>query len=403
MLTRLIATLALSALLATAATAQPITIRTGLLLDGKGSTLRNQLITIDSSRITRIAPATTTPPTYDLRNLTLLPGLIDTHVHIGAHFANGRLANPQAEPPADRALHDAETANTLLMAGFTTVQSIGAPTDLALRAAIARGLPGPRLLTSSTPLTDATLTPDQIRAYVRKTSADGADVIKIFASKSIREGGGQTLSDAQIAAACDEARAQGKRIWVHAHAASAVRASALAGCTAVTHGFQIADAEARLMAQRGTYFEPQTGLLLQNYIENKPRFFGIGNYNEAGFKFMEDSIPLTLAMFKMALKHPNLKIIMGTDGGAGAHGQNAREIVYRVREGGQRAMDAIVGATSLNAAALGLENRIGTLGVGMDADLIAVDGDPVTDITALQRVVFVMRGGKVYKNLAPAQ
>ncbi len=105
-------------------------------------------------------------------------------------------------------------------------------------------------------------------------------------------------------------------------------------------------------------------------------------------------------MFKMALKHPNLKIVMGTDGGAGAHGQNAREIVYRVNQGGQPAMDAIVAATSLNAAALGLADRIGTLSVGMDADLIAVDGDPLTDITALQRVVFVMRGGRIYKNTA---
>ena len=153
------------------------------------------------------------------------------------------------------------------------------------------------------------------------------------------------------------------------------------------------------MAERGTYFEPQTGLLLQNYIENRPRFFGIGNYNEAGFKFMEESIPLTLQMFKMALKHPGLKIIMGTDGGAGAHGQNAREIIYRVREGGQPAMAAIIAATSLNAAALGLSDRIGTLAAGMEADLIALDGDPVTDITALQRVVFVMKGGRVYKNV----
>jgi imidazolonepropionase-like amidohydrolase len=116
---------------------------------------------------------------------------------------------------------------------------------------------------------------------------------------------------------------------------------------------------------------------------------------------MEESIPLTLSMFKMAMKHRDLKIIMGTDGGAGAHGQNAREIVYRVQVAGQPAMDALVGTTSLNAAALGMQDRIGSLAPGMEADLIAVDGDPLTDITALRRVLFVMKGGRVYKNIAP--
>ena len=154
------------------------------------------------------------------------------------------------------------------------------------------------------------------------------------------------------------------------------------------------------MASRGVYFEPNIGLVSQNYIENKPRYLGIGNYDEAGFKFMEDGIPVKLAMFKRAIATPGLKIIMGTDATAGAHGQNAREIVYRVQVGGQRAMDAIIGATSLNAQALGLGDRIGTIAPGMEADLIAVDGDPVADITALRRVAFVMKGGRVYRNVA---
>ena len=247
------------------------------------------------------------------------------------------------------------------------------------------------------------MTPEEVRQFVRKAAADGADVIKIFASKSIREGGGQTLSDEQILAACSEAKAQGKRVWVHAHAASAVRAATLAGCTTVTHGSQIADAEADLMAAHGTFFEPNIGLVLQNYLENKARFLGIGNYDEAGFKFMEDGIPLNDAMFKMAIRHKDLKIIMGTDAVAGAHGQNAREIIYRVQKGGQPAMDAIMGATSLNAEALGLQDEIGAMAPGMEADLIAVDGDPLTDITALRRVVFVMKGGKVYRNVPPGQ
>jgi imidazolonepropionase-like amidohydrolase len=381
---------------------QPITIRAGTLIDGKGGLARNAVIAVNAAQIAGLAADGQGRATYDFSALTVLPGLIDTHVHIGAHFGkDGRVSTP-GESPAEQALYAAGNAYALLMAGFTTVQSVGAPGDVPLRDAIAAGrLPGPRLLTSVHQLIDTKLTLDEVRQFVRKAVADGADVIKIFASKSIREGGGQTLSDDQILAACSEAKAQGKRVWVHAHAASAVRAAALAGCTTITHGSQIGDAEADLMAARGIYFEPQTGLLLQNYLENKARYLGVGNYDEAGFKFMEDGIALNDAMFKMALRHKDLKINMGTDAVAGAHGQDAREIIYRVQKGGQPAMEAIMGATSLNAEALGLQNQIGSLAPGMAADLIAVDGDPLTDITALQRVVFVMKGGKVYRNVAP--
>jgi len=380
---------------------QPITIRAGTVLDGRGGVLRNAVVSVEGSRIVKIGNGAAETATYDFPRFTVLPGLIDGHVHVGAHFGKDGRASTPGETPAEAALYGAANAYAMLMAGFTTVQSIGAPSDVPLRDAIASGrLPGPRLLTAVTPLTDTSLTLDQVRAHVRKAVADTADVIKIFASKSIREGGGQTLSDDQINAACSEAQALRKRVWVHAHAASAVRAAALAGCTTVTHGSQITDAEADLMAARGTYFEPQTGLILQNYLENKARYIGIGNYNEAGFKFMEEGIPLNDAMFKMALRHKDLKITMGTDAVAGAHGHNANEIVHRVQVDGQGAMDAIVAATSLNAEAMGLEGRIGTLAPGMEADLIAVDGNPVNDITALQRVVFVMKGGAVYRNVA---
>jgi imidazolonepropionase-like amidohydrolase len=390
--------LSFALVLAVPASAQTTTtIRAGTLLDGRGGVQRNVAIVVEGAKITRVA-ASNAPATYDLSRLTVLPGLIDTHVHLDSHFGKDGRASNTGETPAQRALYAAENAYVTLMAGFTTVQSIGSAQDLDLREAIGRGfLPGPRVLTSAGQLSNAALAADSIRGWVRATAARGADVLKLFASKSIREGGGQTMSDAQIDAACSEAKSTGRRIWVHAHAASAVRAAAAAGCTGITHGSQVTDAELTQMAQRGTYFEPNIGLVTQNYIENKPRFLGIGNYDEQGFKFMEDGIPLKLAMFKRALKTPGLKIIMGTDATAGAHGQNAREIVYRVQTGGQRAMDAIVAATSLNAESLGLGNQIGTVAPGMEADLIAVDGDPLTDITALQRVVFVMKGGKVFK------
>jgi imidazolonepropionase-like amidohydrolase len=400
-----IATIAAGALLGMttmAAAQQPMTIRAGTVLDGKGGVQRNAVIAVQGSRIVRLGDGGTQPVTYDLSRFTVLPGLIDAHVHIGAHFGKDGRSGTPGETPAEQALYGAENAYTMLMAGFTTVQSIGAPSDVPLRDAIARGkIPGSRLLTAVSPLREVDMTPDQIRQHVRKAVADGADVIKVFASKSIREGGGQTLSDEQILAACSEAKAQGKRVWVHAHSAPSVRASTLAGCTTITHGSQITEAEAKLMAERGTFFEPQTGLLLQNYLENKPRFLGMGNFDEAGFKFMEDGIALNDAMFKMAIKHKGLKINMGTDAVAGAHGQNARELIYRVQKGGQPAMDAIMGATSINADAMGLADKIGSLAPGMEADLIAIDGDPLTDITALRRVVFVIKGGNVYRNSSP--
>src|SRR5262249_42634176 len=140
--------------------------------------------------------------------------------------------------------------------------------------------------------------------------------------------------------------------------------------------------------------------LLQNYLENKARYMGIGNYNEAGFKVMEEGIPLNDPMLKMAIRHKDLKITMGTDAVADAHARNANDNVHRVHDRGQGAMVALVATTALSAGAVGLQGTIGTLAPGMEAGLIAVDGGPLSDITALQRVVFVMKGGKVYRDMA---
>ena len=379
-----------------------VVIRVGRLIDGKGGVRDNVAVVVDDSRITRITSGddtSTGPITYDLARYTLMPGLIDTHVHIDSHFGSDGRMPTEMESQLSRVIAAGQNAEITLRAGFTTVQSVGAPPDVELRYGIAHGdFLGPRVLTSVSQLTDTKMTPDEIRRWVRTMASRGADVIKIFASKSIRDGGGQTLSDAQIRAACEEAKLAGKRTWVHSHSASAARAAVLAGCTTVAHGSQLTDREFTLMAQHGTYFEPNIGLVSQNYIENKQRYLGTGNYSEDGFKKTEEGIPLKLEMFKRAMQHKDLKIIMGTDATAGAHGQNAREIVYRVQVAGQPAMDAIIAATSLNAAALGMADRIGTVAPGMEADLIAVEGDPVRDITALQRVVFVMKAGRVYRN-----
>ena len=149
------------------------------------------------------------------------------------------------------------------------------------------------------------------------------------------------------------------------------------------------------MRDRGIYFDPNIGLVLQNYIENKDRFMGSGNYNEEGFAFMEKAVGIKGEMFKRALKS-GVKMPLGTDAVAGAHGQNAREIIARVEEG-QAAMDGIISATSLAAESMRLGTTIGTLAPKFEADIIAVGGDPTKDIKTLRDVRFVMRAGVVYK------
>ncbi|HSU87938.1 MAG TPA: amidohydrolase family protein, partial [Terriglobia bacterium] len=217
----------------------PISIRAAQVFDGRGRVQRNVVVTVRGSKIESVAPAAgaVTAVTHDLGSMTLLPGFIDTHVHIGWHFdGNGRWVGG-GEPADQAALYGAENAYVTLMAGFTTIQSVGAPSDKPLRDAIARGvLPGPRILTSLDQMTDARLTPQQLREYVRKKKVEGADLIKIFASASIRDGGVATLSQEQLDAVCGEARAQGLRAMIHAQSAESMIRAARARCTAVEHG-----------------------------------------------------------------------------------------------------------------------------------------------------------------------
>ena len=379
---------------------KPIILRAGTLLDGKGGVRHNVSIVVQNGKIEKIE--TTGGAGYDLRNLTVLPGLIDTHVHIAWHFGPDGRYQPRDDSQVTALGYALENAYVPLMAGFTTVQSVGSPIDGPARDAINRGvLPGPRILTALRPLSNPQLTPDQIHEYVRKVAADGADLIKIFASKSMRDGGGRTLSRDQIEAACSEAKAHGLRTLVHVYDAETIRDVSEAGCTTVEHGTLISDQVLQLLAARGTYFDPTIGLVTENYLANRSRYQGIGNYNEAGFASMEKNLPVGLAMFKRALATRNLKIVYGTDAVAGAHGRNIEGLVYRVQEGGQDPGAAIVSATSLAAESMSLGDKIGAIAPGMEADMIAVEGDPLKDITSLRRVAFVMKGGSIYKG-APA-
>jgi imidazolonepropionase-like amidohydrolase len=374
-------------------------IRTSTLLDGKGHVLKNTDLTVEGGRITRMGKASG-KAAIDLTGMTVMPGWIDTHVHATWYFnQDGRLeqgGHGAKSTPQQAALYTAANLYATLMGGFTTVQSVGAELDGDLRGQIAAGaMAGPRLLTSLRQVNENTGSPDQIRQYVRKIKADGADLVKLFATASIRDGGKMTMTPEQITATCGEAKAQGLRSLVHAHSSDGARAAVMAGCAAIEHGTFLDDNTLELMAQRGVYFDPNF-LVLHNYLDNKPKFLGIGNYNEEGFAAMEKGLPLVAEVLKRARAH-HVKVVLGTDGVAGAHGRNAEEFIYRVKEGGDKPMDALTSGASVAAESLGMADRIGTIAEGMQADLVAVEGDPVADITAVRRVAFVMKGGKVYR------
>ena len=385
-----------------AAIPDPVVIRAARVIDGRGHLHRNAAVVVKGATIVAIDEHPKRVD-IDLQDATLMPGGIDTHVHIGWHFDAGGMSEPAGadtkEPPAQTALYAAENAYRTLMAGITTVQSLGAPIDKPLRDAIARGtLPGPRILTAIEPILDAKLTPEQLRAHVNRMADESADVIKVFASQSIRTGGGPTMSQEQMDAICSEAKKRRLRVAVHAHGPESVARAVNAGCTSIEHGALIDQPTLNLMAAHGTYFDPNTDLIFRNYFENSPHFLGTPGYTKEGFAAMEKAVPRVLDVFKKALQTKNLKMVFGTDALAGSHGRNFQELEYRVRTGGQNPMDAITSATSLAAESLGLGDRIGTLASGYEADLIAVAGDPLKDIGAMEKVVFVMKGGKIFKH-----
>jgi len=402
---RLLRRLVIAAVAASRLAAQePVTaIRTARVLDGSGRSIPNAVVIIRGSRIAAVGPNVAIPAgarVYDLSRLTLLPGLIDAHAHLVWHFnPQGRYhAGNDGETEFEGALAISGNAIATLRAGITTAQSLGSAEDKPLRAAIARGdVPGPRLLTSLVPLTERS-DAETLRRLVRERKDQGADVIKLFASRSIRDGGTQTMTDEQLAAACGEAKAVGLRAVVHAHSAESMRAATLAGCAQIEHGVFASPEVLALMAERRVVFDPQMCLVFRNYLDNRARYQGIGNYNDSGFASMERALPLATKAFRQAITTPGLDVVFGTDAVAGAHGRNVEELICRVREGGQRPMDAVVSATSLGARAIGIADSLGTVAPGKLADVIAVDGDPSRDIEALRRVLFVMKDGRVYRN-----
>jgi len=365
-------------------------LETSTILDGKGGVLKDQRLVINGSRIETVGKSAERA-TYNLRGLTVMPGWIDTHVHLDWHFdETHHITDRNKESRETLVLYSAENAWITLMGGFTKVQSVGAPTDAPLRDRINKGLlPGPRILTAMNPINYRTGDPDAIRAAIRKLKADGADLVKIFAAT----GGPETvMTDAQMDAAVSEARAQGFRTVTHARFLPEEKVAVRAGVTTIEHGYGLDDETLETMARRGIYFDPNF-LVSHNYIEHLDAY---GRGPEE--KTTREKLLVTLVEVVQRARRHHVKIVLGTDAVAGAHGRNAEEFIYRVKDGHERNMDVMMSGTSIAAESLGMADQIGSIAPGMQADLVATEGNPLDDITAVRRVVFVMKGGKVYKN-----
>ena len=278
-----------------------VVIKAGRLLDGKGGVVRNTTISVANGKIVGVG-SRKGAATYDLSRYTVLPGLIDVHDHLSWHFNKDDRFHTatDGETPADEALAAAGNAYTTLLAGWTTIASPGSNADAGLRDAIARDVvPGPRVLTSLDPLSSDRLSPDSIRALIRRRKAAGADFIKIFASASIRDGASKRGATNNSRPVCGEAKALGLRTMVHAHSAESISAATLAGCTQIEHGV-FATRNFSTDGQRGTWFDPQCGLVFHNYLDNRAKYDGIGNYNAVGFASMEKALPIAANVVRMA-------------------------------------------------------------------------------------------------------
>ena len=394
-------------------------IRAGHLFDGKHEPSANIDVEIRDGKIAAVRPATGIAD-IDLGSRMLAPGLIDTHVHLDWYItAQSRLRRKDdGEDERTAIINAAGNAWRMLQAGFTTVQSVGSPNDKYVRDAINRGvIPGPRVLTSMGqifPVEDKRTglwaylswlpgsgsranSAQAIRAAVRKLHSNGADVIKIFAEANRTRGGALTMTEAQLKDACDEAKSLGLRSIVHANRAEDMKRAVRAGCSQVDHGVLADDEALAMMASAGVYFEPQCSLVFQNYLMNWKWFEGLGSWNEKQRNAMQRLVENRRNRGTRWFAFDSLKLVYGSDSVAGAHGQNAADLVCRTRDLGQSAVDALRSATSIAAESLGLADSIGRIAPSYEADLMAFDGDPRADPDIFLRAAFVMKAGVIYR------
>jgi imidazolonepropionase-like amidohydrolase len=399
-----------------------VLVKAARIIDGRGGPpLSNSAVLIRGDRIERVGPAAelAADEVIDLGSATLLPGLIDLHTHLTDEVGTNWESALLTTTPGRAALYGAVNARTTLMAGFTTCRDMG-PTwpyvDIDLRYAIDKGsVPGPRLQVAGNyvsatggagdarqfsiyvdvpivrNLADGV---DQVRQVVRTNLKNGADFIKILATGAVMSRGippgAQQYSDAELAVAVEEAARWGRFVAAHAHGTEGIKAALRAGVRTIDHGSMMDEEAARLLKEKGAYFAPT--LYVGHTILNDNQALNIPAHQVERERAMQGTQERA---FKIALAQ-GLPIAFATDAGVFAHGENARE--FKIRVGlGQPPMAAIEGATRIAAEAMGWADRVGTLQPGLFADLIAVAGNPLTDISELERVQFVMKGGTVYK------
>lgn len=427
---RLLALAVSIVMLAPPVAAQSVAVRAGRLIDGTGATpQRNVVILIEGDRITAVGPDVGIPAgakLVDLSSMTVLPGFIDAHVHMTGHVLGepGWDDEIVRESGADQALRGALHARQTLDAGFTTVRNVGASwfADVALRDAINRGdVRGPRMLVAGHALGitgghcdgtngfvprvfgdeprgdfGAADGPEAMRDAIRNQVKHGADVIKICATGGVlSEGdsaGVQQMMPDELEAAVAAAHMLERRVAAHAHGTAGIKAAVRAGVTSIEHGSILDDEAIALMKQHGTYLVPT--LLAGEAVEQMARSGALKG--ERADKALAVA-PLMRRSIRKAVA-AGLKIALGTDAGVMPHGRNGHEFTLMVQWGGMTPMQAIVAGTSAGADLLGWGAHVGTVAPGRYADLVGVVGDPLADITTLEHVAFVMKGGVVVKS-----
>ena len=424
--------LALSLLAAPPAAGQneaPITaIRASRLIDGTGiAPVADAVVVVRGERIEAVGPAASvTIPAgarvIDLPGYTLLPGLVDCHVHITGMPGDGGDTAELKETDAHKAIYGVVNARTTLEAGFTTVRDVGAGSyaTVALREQIDKGLvPGPRLLVATRGLgitgghgdingwspeldlpgtTEIADGVEELRKAVRRQVKFGADFIKVVASGGVLSSGDAPsavqYTFEELKTVVEEASHSGRKVAAHAHGAASIVDAARAGVASIEHGSLVDDAGVRAMKEHGTYMVPT--LYTLDFIVDEGAAHGVPEYGIAKARAMRQAQRENLRRAWQA----GVKFAYGTDAAVFPHGRNGRDFDILVRQLGVPPLEAIRMATASAADLLGLADRVGTLKANLLADLVAVEGDPLDDIRRLERVAFVMKGGQVVK--APA-